>query len=427
MKIKINKNYYNLISFLLIVGLAISTANLFLFDKNKSANAQIDYTNNNSSMLNREIKDINNGISDKKSEINKLQDRKKELSQKINDKQEEKANLNNQLALLDNRVEKSQLDIEIVDADISRINLEIQKTNLEIKDKNAQIEAEKEHIANILGIIHKRDNATTLEILLLNDSLADFLSQSKYLEDINEEVEDSLEEFKKYKRQLIRESEVLDQQKQELGDLQAKLAEQKKEFENEKESKTIILNQVASSEREYQRLLAQAKKEQENAAAEIASMEKLVRAKISKLEGEKLAFNDNGFVWPVKKNVITAYFHDPDYPFRYIFEHPAIDIRAGQGSALKASASGYVARTKRGLDGGYGYIMLIHGDGFSTVYGHVSKIFVSEDEYVVQGQPIGQSGGLPGTPGAGRLTTGPHLHFEVRLNGIPVDPLAYLP
>jgi murein DD-endopeptidase MepM/ murein hydrolase activator NlpD len=70
--------------------------------------------------------------------------------------------------------------------------------------------------------------------------------------------------------------------------------------------------------------------------------------------------------------------------------------------------------------------MLIHGDNISTVYGHISKPLVSEDDYVVQGQAIALSGGMPGTVGSG-LTTGPHLHFEVRQDGVPVDPLEYLP
>ena len=191
------------------------------------------------------------------------------------------------------------------------------------------------------------------------------------------------------------------------------------------EGKETLLVQVNSSETEYQRLLRESKAEQQEAASEIASMEKLIRAKLATLQGKELEFNENGLVWPVKKNVITAYFHDPDYPYRHIFEHPAIDIRAGQGSVLKASASGYVARAKdAGM--GYSYIMIIHGDGISTVYGHVSKIMVNQDDYVVQGQTIGLSGGMPGTPGAGRLTTGPHLHFEVRKDGIPVNPLNYL-
>ncbi len=415
-----------LVLFLLVIGLCAAGVNLIFIANEKSAGAQIDYNNNTASLLNKELKDLNNGIGDKKKEIERLQDRQKKYSDAIGAKQGEQASLNNQLSILDNRVAKAELDIELVETGIERTNLEIRKTDLEIEENSKQIEKEKNHIANVLGLIYKRDNVSTLEILLLNDTLSEFLSQSKYLEDVNREIEDSLENYKKLKRQSEKEKKTLDGQKIELQILKKELAERRQGLSSEKETKIYVLGQVKQSEREYERLLAQAKKEQEDAAAEIASLEKLVRAKIAQMEGTKLEFNDNGFIWPVTKNVITAYFHDPDYPFRYIFEHPAIDIRAAQGTTLKASASGYVARTKYGANGAYGYIMIIHGDGLSTVYGHVSKIFVNEDDYVVQGQPIGLSGGLPGTPGAGRLTTGPHLHFEVRLNGIPVDPLAYL-
>jgi murein DD-endopeptidase MepM/ murein hydrolase activator NlpD len=268
---------------------------------------------------------------------------------------------------------------------------------------------------------------SSLEVLLLNDSLADFMSEVKYLEDINHGIEKNLRELESLKNELQQEKVNLSNEREQLAKLEDELKSRQEKLQAEKDNKFYLLEQVSQSEREYKRLLAQAKQEQEAAAADIATMEKIVRAKLAKLDGEELKLNENGLIWPVKKNVVTAYFHDPEYPFRHIFEHPAIDIRAGHGSVLRAAASGYVARVKRGLDGSYGYIMIVHGDGLSTVYGHVSQVDVKEDEFVVQGQKIGNTGGLPGTAGAGRLTTGPHLHFEVRLNGIPVDPLGYLP
>jgi len=396
---------------------------LFLLSDSISVYSQDD----ESSQINREVKMLNDDIADKRNDVKKIQDKQAQYEAAIKQKQQEKSSLNNQLSLLENRLAKSELDIELVETDIDRTELEIQRTNLEIADKDKAITKNKEQIADVLRLIQKRDNANTLEIMLLNNTLSEFLTQVKYLEDINENLDESLDSVKDLKNALEKEQKTLTRKNEELAGLKKELEEKKAKLAAEKENKITIIGQVGQSEKEYQRLLARAKKEQEDAAAEIASMEKIVRAKLAALDKNKLEFNANGLVWPVAKNVITAYFHDPAYPFRNIFEHPAVDIRARQGSTLKAAASGYVARVTCNGSASYGYIMLIHGDGLSTVYGHASKSFVAEDEYVVQGQAIGLSGGLPGTPGAGRLTTGPHLHFEVRLNGIPVDPLSYLP
>lgn len=375
---------------------------------------------------NEEIKNINNDIQSKREMIKKKQEQQKAYSDALEKKQAEKATLDNQLAILDNRLAKAELDIESTAIEIDRTELEIKKVNLEIADKDEKITDEKDDIAAILNLMHKRDSVSTLEIMLLNETFAEFLNQIKYLEDINNEIKDSLDSLYKYKKQLAKEKEELNQRKEELNNLKKDLEDKKSLLEHEQGNKIFILEQTKSSEKQYQRLIQMARQEQEQAAAEIVSLEKLVRARIAKLEGKELEFNDTGFIWPVPKNVITAYFHDPDYPFRYIFEHPGIDIRAAQGSSLRAAASGYVARAKDSGKG-YSYIMIVHGNGLSTVYGHVSQINIKEDEYVVQGQVIGATGGLPGTQGAGRLTTGAHLHFEVRLNGIPVNPLGYLP
>jgi murein DD-endopeptidase MepM/ murein hydrolase activator NlpD len=131
-------------------------------------------------------------------------------------------------------------------------------------------------------------------------------------------------------------------------------------------------------------------------------------------------------LWPIEPLLgISAHFDDDGYAERFGFEHGAIDIPAPQGSTVFAPADGIVAKV---TDNGYGFssVTLEHDDGLATLYGHVSAFLVAEGQRVNAGEPIAISGGQPGTKGAGRLTTGAHLHFEVYLDGKKVDPLEYL-
>jgi murein DD-endopeptidase MepM/ murein hydrolase activator NlpD len=407
-----NRRIYRLIIIVLLFGMAMQT-NFFALGQ-----GTVDD--------NAEIKDLNKKIQERRDQLATIQKQQAAYSKSIKNKQQEQASLGNQLAILDNRIAKAELDIETVDINIDRTDLEISKVNLEIKVKTDQIEGEKEHIANVLRLMYKQDNKPDVEVLLLNNSFSEFVDQVKYLEQINKEVANSLDGLRILKIDLEKENVSLLDQKKKLQDLQKDLESKRVTLAEESSNKLFILEQTKNSEKEYQKLLQEAKEEQIQSSAEILDLERSVRERIARLNGSALQFNDTGLIWPVTKNVITASFHDPDYPFRYLFEHPGIDIRAAQGSLLRAAASGYIARAKDGGKG-YSYIMIIHGDGLATVYGHVSRIDVKEDEYVVQGQVVGLSGGLPGTLGAGGLTTGAHLHFEVRLNGIPVDPMNYLP
>ena len=100
--------------------------------------------------------------------------------------------------------------------------------------------------------------------------------------------------------------------------------------------------------------------------------------------------------------------------------HTGIDLTANCGTAILASASGTISFTGGGWGGGYGnHIIISHGNGFSTLYGHLSKILVSKGQYVNQGQQIG----VMGSTG---WSTGTHLHFEIRKNNSPQNPLNYL-
>lgn len=372
-----------------------------------------------------DVKQLNNEINLKKDLIKQKQNQQEALKKALAEKQKEKASLNNQVAILNNRLEKTKIDVETTEMEIEQVNLEVKKINFEINDTNSRIENEKQDISKTLNLMHKQDGISTLEILLLNESLSDFLSQLKYLENLNNEIKGGIDNLKILKQQLENNNSNLSKRKTDLEKLKSDLAQKQNQLSGEQEGKIFLLEETRSSEAEYQRLLQLAKREQEQASSDIYNLEKKVRERLAEISRDKIS-DANGFIWPVTRNVITAYFHDPEYPYRKIFEHPAIDIRASQGTTLRAASSGYVARAKNaGM--GYSYIMIVHADGLSTVYGHVSKISVSEDEFVKQGQVIGATGGMPGTPGAGNLTTGPHLHFEVRLNGIPVNPLEYLP
>lgn len=134
--------------------------------------------------------------------------------------------------------------------------------------------------------------------------------------------------------------------------------------------------------------------------------------------------------WPTASHKISdgGYFQDSDYPWRkYGLEHTGIDIQSNQGFPLSSAGDGVVIKAQDGGDD-FSYILIRHDNGLYTLYGHVLEIQVAEGQRVLAGEQIGLSGGEPGTPGAGSITTGPHLHFEVwDADRKLVDPLLYLP
>lgn len=164
------------------------------------------------------------------------------------------------------------------------------------------------------------------------------------------------------------------------------------------------------------------------------SSEKLLRLSLEQLwdaEGSSYSLKrleiGTDLDWPVEPKLgISAFFEDPGYKARFGVDHHAIDIPTPQGTPIRAPADGVVAKVA--LNGlGYSYIVLSHKGDLQTIYGHVTNVVVKEGDSVTFGQIIGHSGGEPGSLGAGLLTTGPHLHFAVRVKGTLVDPLQYLP
>lgn len=117
------------------------------------------------------------------------------------------------------------------------------------------------------------------------------------------------------------------------------------------------------------------------------------------------------FVWPASGSINQRYWGG----------HAGIDVGAWTGAPVKAADGGYVAVATGGWNAGYGnHVIIDHGNGFVTLYAHLNSIFVKPGESVGAGQQIGSVGNTGNS-------TGPHLHFEIRYQGVPRDPMAYLP
>lgn len=132
-------------------------------------------------------------------------------------------------------------------------------------------------------------------------------------------------------------------------------------------------------------------------------------------------------LWPVEPlKGISAGFKDASYAARFGVPHRGIDIPTPQGTSLHAVDDGVITDA---IDSGYGFssITLRTATGISVLYGHVSAILVEEGQRVAAGDVIGKSGGIPGTRGAGLLTTGAHVHLETIVDGEHHDPLEFLP
>jgi murein DD-endopeptidase MepM/ murein hydrolase activator NlpD len=375
-----------------------------------------------------EIDELNKQIEAKKENIKKLEDSIISLKKTIEKTHLEAVSLTNLMNILGNRIAQTTGDIKITEEKIAEAKLEIEALQLSIQDKEAVIAKQKIIISKMVRNIHAEDQKNYLEIMLTSASFADFYNQIKYLESVYTDLGRSVKNLRLAKEDLDAKKIQVESRKKLYEDLKTELDNKQKDLIDQSNTKQTMLDQTRSSERRYQTLLSIQKQQYQAIEGEVRSYEDQVRKKLEEMDKfQNLDSGSGELSWPVPSRYITASFHDPDYPYRRVFEHSGIDLRASQGTAIKAAAAGYVARAKRcSLASCYSYVLIVHTGNISTLYGHMSSISVSEDQFVARGDVIGYTGGTPGTVGAGPFVTGPHLHFEVRANGIPVNPMGYL-
>lgn len=375
-----------------------------------------------------DISGLNQEIDQKRQELDELKKKANLYEDNVKGLQQQANTLENQLSIINIQVEKTQNDIDTITKEIETTNLELEQLAIEIETKTAEVDKHSEALSQFLRLISRYDERSYLEIIISNTSFSDFFDSFQYAHNLQARVEQTLKTTKEVKSQLEQQESEKSAKKDELGQLSQKLSQTVVNLGDQKEYKTTLLSETQENEETYQQLLEQAKQEQRAAESEVAGLEAKVRLG---LKDEGVDFNaDTQVIWPIAPlRGISAYFYDPSYPYRKYFEHAAIDIPSPQGTLVRAATSGTVGRSSGCYGGSLGYciVTVVYNNEFATRYGHLSRVDVLDGTYVVQGQVIGAVGGLPGTPGAGGFTTGPHLHFEVRVGAFPVNPLDYLP
>lgn len=379
-----------------------------------------------------EINDLNNRIEEKRQDVERLEDEAKLLESEIEAKKIEAASLNNQIEIIDVNIKKTENQINETQVKIEQTILEIADIENKIKEKEIEINNQKNVLGEFVKVMYRYEQTSPVEILFSYDSFSDFLDQGEYLLTLENNGKKTLDNVKRLREELQWQQVVLESKRTTLEGLRTDLDNEKNNLEGEMDAKQNLLNETKSQESKYQELLEQARAEYQAAQSEISQVEQEIRQRLTDKKEDFNWENSGGTTlsWPIfPSQGISAYFMDPDYYSVFGVSHYGIDIPAPQNTAIHAPADGLVVKNHdAGM--GYSYIVLLHSTGaesLSTVYGHVTSFTTVEGQAVKKGDIVGYSGGAPGTPGAGWLTTGPHLHFETRINGIPQDPLKFLP
>jgi murein DD-endopeptidase MepM/ murein hydrolase activator NlpD len=368
--------------------------------------------------------ELNQNLEAKKSRAKEVQGMINTYKERIKAQEEQKLTLENQLVLLDNRIREKELRAEEVKTQIEILSLELQALDRQIVRQEGRIATQKALVADLIRRIRQADDVNTLHVFLSRPSLSSYFQNVEELSKLEGDLSQSLERVIAEKTTLQNDKALRETKRSTLTDQKKALLDEQMRLEMERNSKRSLLAETESKQSEFSRVVAELRQQDQATSNEIYRIEKELKDKLDAIDAA-LASGETLLNWPVPVRKITATFHDPTYPFRNIFQHPGIDLRASVGTPIKAAGGGYVAWTKTGRSYG-NYVMVVHAGNIATLYAHLSKFAVSAGEYVERGDLIGYTGGMPGMQGAG-LSTGPHLHFEVRQDGIPVDPQGYLP
>ncbi|MDE7231617.1 MAG: peptidoglycan DD-metalloendopeptidase family protein [Lachnospiraceae bacterium] len=364
----------------------------------------------------REIEKAKKEVSGLKSNLTDVEKLKKELEQSKNDLTAYVRQLDGQLADIQEKI--SQYNTMITEKEE-----EIEETT---QDLVAAIDLQDQQYAAMkkrIQFMYERSDSFYLETLFGSNSIAGIVNRADYIEALSRYDREKLDEYvetRKYvelcKEELEVEKQLLDEAKEAVEQEEANVSTMIGEKEAQILSVSSDISNKEAAIKEYEDMIAQ-----EN--AEIAALEKAVAEEKARLEAENAQariYNGGMFAWPCPsyKRISDEYGNRMHPTLGVEKFHNGLDMAAPSGSSILAAYDGDVVAADYSASMG-NYIMINHGSGLYTIYMHCSALYVSKGQTVSKGQNIAAVGST------GR-STGPHLHFGVRLNGSYVSPWNYL-
>lgn len=356
---------------------------------------------------------------------------KSELEQKLENLEKQEAQLKKQLAsakndltasqqrknLIDSQIANVKQQIELLDTQVASVEAQIAKAESDITDKKAAITDTREKLGARMRAIAKRGNVSTLQMLLDTENYTDYLLKSKAMQLIAEQDQATIDAYEAEMSKISVEQKALEEKKANLESVRASSNKKKKELDALYAAAQSEIRDLQSTVSGYNSQIAAKQKEMEATEKEIT---RLIQSTAS--TGK---YNAKMMYWPVP----TVRVVSSVYGTRWGTMHRGIDIANGPvpiyGQNIVAAADGTViyANSTSNWGGGFGYYCIVdhgvdsQGRSVTTLYAHCSKMFARVGQKVVGGKTVLAQAGATGN------VTGPHLHFEVRLNGKSVNPL----
>jgi murein DD-endopeptidase MepM/ murein hydrolase activator NlpD len=351
--------------------------------------------------------EIQDRINRTKKKLSETKRREKSVLGSLLSTQQELEEISDNLNRISFNLGNTEHRIGIIKIQLSNAQSDLEKIKIEIGGREGVLDQR-------LIAIYKYGYQSSLEILFDSKNFAEFINRFEMISGfvkgdlrILQTLQLQQDLIAKKRKEIAQKKEELELQKNAFARLQIQ----------NKQQQSRQLTAIQTKKQELS-ILQNDRKALEGALDELEQTSKELEAQIRNYQNQnQIALGTGNYVRPVQGS-ITSYF---GYRFHPILRkrkyHSGIDISASYGSPVSAADSGVIVFA--GRNGGYGKMIIIdHGSGISTVYGHCSLLQVDQGQTVTQGQIIAQVGSTG-------LSTGPHLHFEVRKNGVPEDPLSY--